>query len=145
MKKNFPEKDELFQYFSKANTLEVKAFVEFMERFEDCIEIQPTLLQFALISNDILGLHILKKSNLFDMNYMHKSRNDHNQLTTLHYASAKGKSKVVELLLENEASLVRDQFNRTPLHLACWKGNAETIAKLIEHFGQDILRPFRTI
>jgi len=63
--------------------------------------------------------------------------NDKNGWSALHYASFKGYSKMVQILLENGADVDMKNFKgQTALHLAAKKGNLEVV-KVLLSYGAD--------
>jgi ankyrin repeat protein len=60
-----------------------------------------------------------------------------NGWSALHYASEKGYTKMVQILLENGANVdIRNYKGQTPLHIAAKKGNVE-IVKILLSYGAD--------
>ena len=53
--------------------------------------------------------------------------------TALHKAARKGKSEMVDYLIDSMADIDSiDASMSTPLHCACWKGHSEVVEKLLE-------------
>ena len=60
--------------------------------------------------------------------------------TLLHSACNPGSHEVATLLLSLGAVVnARDCFDETPLHLACWRGNVDTVRLLLDHGAEDNL------
>ena len=60
--------------------------------------------------------------------------------TLLHSACNPGSHEVATLLLSLGAVVnARDCFDETPLHLACWHGNVDTVRLLLDHGAEDSL------
>jgi ankyrin repeat protein len=62
---------------------------------------------------------------------------DRSGIDALHYASAKGHTEVVDLLIKHGASVRYDQPKYTPLHFAAYH-NYKDIAELVIDAGADI-------
>ena len=75
------------------------------------------------------------------------SRPDATGTRAMHIAASKGRTAVLEWLMEDEkrdtAINKPDEDARTPLHFAAWHGHAETVRALLE-MGAIRDRPTRT-
>lgn len=61
--------------------------------------------------------------------------------TALHKAARKGKTEMVEYLIESMADIESiDASMSTPLHCACWKGHAQVVQMLLDK-GEPCLNP----